>query len=77
MINIVQKTDGHIQELKINNMTHKEIAIESLESIAHWMKKSSFDYEMIDLERALKEVKQDYKMYLDDKKNKRYDKTSN
>ena len=58
-------------------MTHKEIAIESLESIAHWMKKSSFDYEMIDLERALKEVKQDYKMYLDDKKNKRYDKTSN
>ena len=76
-MNIVQTTLGLIQELKINNMTHKEIAIESLESIAHWMKKSSFDYEMIDLERALKEVKQDYKMYLDDKKNKRYDKTSN
>ena len=70
-MNIVQTILGHIQELKINNMTHKEIAIESLESIAHWMKKSSFDYEMIDLERALKEVKQDYKMYLDDKKNKR------
>ena len=49
---------------------NKEKAIESLESIAHWMKKSSFDYSMMDLERALNEVKQDYKMYLDDKKNK-------
>jgi hypothetical protein len=66
LINIVQKTVGLIQELKINNMTHKEIAIESLESIAHWMKKSSFDYEMIDLERALNKVKKDYKKYLDE-----------
>jgi hypothetical protein len=66
LINIVQKTVGLIQELKINNMTHKEIAIESLESIAHWMKKSSFDYEMIDLERALNKVKEDYKKYLDE-----------
>ena len=47
-------------------MTHKEIAIESLESIAHWMKESSFDYKMIDLERALNEVKQNYKKYLDE-----------
>ena len=52
-------------------MTHKEIAIEGLEAIARWMKRSSFDYEMIDLNRALNEVKEDYKMYLDDKKNKR------
>ena len=49
-------------------MTNKEIAIEGLESIAHWMKRSSFDYEMIDLERALNEVKQDYKKYLDENK---------
>ena len=42
------------------------IAIETLESIAHWMKKSSFNYKMIDLERALNEVKQDYKKYLDE-----------
>ena len=27
-------------------MTHKEIAIETLESIAHWMKTSSFDYDL-------------------------------
>ena len=47
-------------------MTNKEIAIKSLESIAHWMKKSSFNYEMIDLERAFNEVKQDYKKYLDE-----------
>jgi len=66
LINIVQKTVGHIQELKTNNMTNKEIAIESLEAIAHWMKKSSFDYEMIDLERALNEVKQNYKKYLNE-----------
>lgn len=68
MTSIVQTILGHIQELKINNMTHKEIAIETLESIAHWMKTSSFDYKMIDLERALNEVKQDYKKYLDENK---------
>ena len=65
-MSIVQIILGLIQELKINNMTHKEIAIEGLEAIARWMKRSSFDYEMIDLERALNEVKQDYKKYLDE-----------
>jgi len=56
-------------------MTNKEIAIEGLEAIARWMKRSSFDYEMIDLERALNEVKQDYKKYLDE--NKRQSTTRN
>ena len=64
-----------MQEHKINNMTNKEIAIEGLEAIARWMKRSSFDYEMIDLERALNEVKQDYKKYLDE--NKRQSTTRN
>ena len=68
MINIVQKTVGLIQELKINNMTHKEIAIETLESIAHWMKTSSIDYDLKDLKREFILVLKDYKMYLDDKK---------
>jgi hypothetical protein len=45
-------------------MTNKEIAIEGLEAIAHWMKNSSFDYKMVDLERALNEIKEDYKEYL-------------
>lgn len=48
-------------------MTHKETAIQSLESIAHWMRISSFDYEIQDLDKVLDEVKQDYKKYLDDK----------
>ena len=39
-------------------MTNKEIAIEGLEAIAHWMKNSSFDYKMVDLERALNEIKE-------------------
>jgi hypothetical protein len=56
-------------------MTNKEIAIQILESIVHWMKTSSFDYEMIDLQRALNEVKQDYKKYLDE--NKRQSTTRN
>lgn len=51
----------------INSMTHKETAIQSLESIAHWMRISSFDYEIQDLDKVLDEVKQDYKKYLDDK----------
>lgn len=66
MTSIVLITLGLIQELKINNMTNKETAIQTLESIVHWMKTSSFDYEMIDLQRALNEVKQDYKKYLDE-----------
>jgi hypothetical protein len=48
-------------------MTHKETAIQSLEAIAHWMRSSSFDYEIQDLDRVLNEVKQDYKRYLDEK----------
>lgn len=48
-------------------MTHKETAIQSLESIANWMRISSFDYEIQDLDKVLDEVKQDYKKYLDDK----------
>ena len=54
-------------------MTHKEIAIETLESIAHWMKTSSFDYDLKDLKREFILVLKDYKMYLDDKKNKKYE----
>jgi len=56
-------------------MTNKETAIQTLESIVHWMKTSSFDYEMIDLQRVLNEVKQDYKKYLDE--NKRQSTTRN
>ena len=48
-------------------MTHKETAIQSLEAIAHWMRISSFDYEIQDLDVVLNEVKQDYKRYLDEK----------
>ena len=75
MTSIVLIILGLIQELKINNMTNKETAIQTLESIVHWMKTSSFDYEMIDLQRALNEVKQDYKKYLDE--NKRQSTTRN
>ena len=55
----------------------KDQAIQSLESIAHWMKTSSFDYELKDSNKEFALVLQDYKMYLDDKKNKRYDKRNN
>lgn len=48
-------------------MTHKETAIETLESITHWMKTSSFDYDLKDLNIQFAMVLQDYKMYLDEK----------
>ena len=69
---------GLIQELKINNMTNKDYpkekdeAIQSLESIAHWMKTSVFDYDEDSLKILLNDVFMDYKRYLT-KKNKRYD----
>jgi len=68
LTSIVLITLGLIQELKINNMTHKERAIETLDSVAHWMKSSVFDYDLIDLEETLNEVKQNYKKYLDENK---------
>ena len=42
-------------------MTHKEKAIETLDSVAHWMKTSVFDYDLTNLEETLDEVKEDYK----------------
>lgn len=45
-------------------MTSKEKAIETLEAIAHYMRKSSFDYELRHLDLLLNEVKEDYKKYL-------------
>jgi hypothetical protein len=48
-------------------MTHKEKAIEGLESIAHWMKTSSFDYDERGLKILLTDVFMDYKSYLKNK----------
>ena len=48
-------------------MKTKEQAIESLESIAHWMKVSTFDYDPQDLSMILDKVKEDYKKYLKNK----------
>ena len=49
-------------------MTHKETAIETLESITHWMKTSSFDYDLKDLNLEFAMILQDYKMYLSELK---------
>ena len=48
-------------------MTNKEQAIESLESVTHWMKVSTFDYDPQDLGRILDKVKEDYNIYLKNK----------
>ena len=47
-------------------MTHKEKAIETLDSVVRWMKSSVFDYDLTDLEETLNEVKEDYKKYLNE-----------
>ena len=47
---------------------YKNSAIESLESIAHWMKTSTFDYDERDLKILLNDVFMDYKKYLSNKK---------
>ena len=51
-------------------MTDKENAIGGLESIAHWMKTSTFDYDEKSLKILLNNVFLDYKKYL---KNKQYE----
>ena len=48
-------------------MTDKEIAIGILESVAHWMKKSKFDYDPKDLNKVLNEAKESYNKYLKNK----------
>ena len=45
-------------------MTHKEKAIETLESVAHWMKTSTFDYDEKGLKILLNDAFIDYKRYL-------------
>jgi hypothetical protein len=53
-------------------MTHKEKAIETLNSVARWMKRSVFDYDLTNLEETLDEVKEDYKKYLKEKYGKNF-----
>jgi hypothetical protein len=53
-------------------MTHKEKAIETLNSVARWMKRSVFDYDLTNLEETLDEVKEDYKKYLKEKHGKNF-----
>ena len=49
-------------------MGPKEKAIETLESTAHWMKTSSFDYDDKSLKILLNCVFRDYTRYLKEKK---------
>ena len=48
-------------------MTNKEMAIEGLRAIAHWMEVSRFDYNELDLTHVLDEVKTLYMEYLKEK----------
>lgn len=48
-------------------MTDKEKAIETLESVAHWMKTSSFDYDEKGLKILLNDAFMDYRKYLKNK----------
>ena len=51
---------------------HKKRVITILTSLSKHMQLSSFDYEMVDLKRALEEATKHYKHYLDMKDNERY-----
>jgi len=48
---------------------HRRLASKMLINVSHWMEHSPVDYELIDLERALDEVKQHYANYLAVKNN--------
>lgn len=51
---------------------HKKRVIKILSALAKHMQTSSFDYEIVDLERALEEATRHYKHYLDMKVNEKY-----
>ena len=42
---------------------YKAKAADTLESVAHWIKTSAFDYEIKDLNQIFNEVIEDYKQY--------------
>jgi len=42
---------------------HKELAIDTLESVAHWMKQSSFEYSVRDLKDIFDKVISEYLLY--------------
>ena len=48
-------------------MTNKEQAIETLESVAYWMKTSTFDYDEKGLKILLNDAFMDYMRYLKNK----------
>ena len=50
-------------------MSNKEVTIEILESIIHWIKVSTFDYDEEGFEYVLEDAKKHYKKYLDEKIN--------
>lgn len=51
---------------------HKKRVIKILSALSKHMQTSSFDYEIVDLERALEEATRHYKHYLDMKDNEKY-----
>ena len=42
---------------------HKELAIDTLESVTHWMKQSSFEYSVRDLKDIFDKVISEYLLY--------------
>jgi hypothetical protein len=48
-------------------MNNKEKSIALLESVAHWMGKSGFDYRVKDLKEIFNEVLYEYDQYLQEK----------
>ena len=42
---------------------HKELAIDTLESIAYWMRKSNFSYSVKDLQEMFDKVISEYLLY--------------
>tara|TARA_R100000353_G_scaffold108792_1_gene78173 strand:- start:3036 stop:3239 length:204 start_codon:yes stop_codon:yes gene_type:complete len=51
---------------------HKRKAIKILYNLSKHIKESTFDYDLIDLDRALEEAKTHYKHYLDMKLDDKY-----
>tara|TARA_R100000655_G_scaffold42676_1_gene78694 strand:+ start:1090 stop:1293 length:204 start_codon:yes stop_codon:yes gene_type:complete len=51
---------------------HKNKTVSILSSVAKHIEKGKFDYDQVDLKKALKEASDHYKNYLDMKKDERY-----
>ena len=58
--------------MEMKSSEYKEKAVDRLENVVYWMRKSNFDYEIKDLKKIFDNVLSEYLVYTDYKENHKH-----